>query len=200
MNATRPSCPNRASQWARTIPLEIFKTERHGWGVRAAHAVPAGKILGYFTGNILPRNKAQKLDLDRRDRWKRDMASAPSGTRVLDQRSYLFDLDMDEDPDSRGRVDRPSQYTIDSWNQGNWTRFLNHSCEPALRVCNVMVESPEPYLGRLAFVALRDIDAGTELTIDYNPRHPGERSSPMEGEETQPCLCGAELCRGWIKA
>ena len=54
---------------------------------------------------------------------------------------------------------------------------LNHSCHP-----NVGVR------GQITFVAMRDIPAGAELTIDYAmiDGHPDERMA---------CSCGAPQCR-----
>lgn len=57
--------------------------------------------------------------------------------------------------------------------------FLNHSCEP-----NVGVQ------GQIVFVALRDVAAGEELTLDYGTiDHDAE---PMV------CRCGAIACRRMI--
>jgi hypothetical protein len=36
-------------------------------------------------------------------------------------------------------------------------------------------------------IALRDIEAGEELTYDYNL---------YDGEDDAPCLCGSQRCRG----
>ncbi len=57
---------------------------------------------------------------------------------------------------------------------------LNHSCDP-----NVGVR------GQVTFVAMRDIPAGDELTIDY---------AMIDGDpaERMPCRCGAATCRGEI--
>jgi hypothetical protein len=57
--------------------------------------------------------------------------------------------------------------------------FLNHSCEP-----NVGVQ------GQIVFVAMRDVAAGEELTLDY----------AMIDHDTEPmtCRCGAAGCRGII--
>ena len=57
---------------------------------------------------------------------------------------------------------------------------LNHSCSP-----NVGVR------GQITFVAMRDIAAGTELTIDY---------AMIDGDpdERMECACGAPTCRGVI--
>ena len=56
---------------------------------------------------------------------------------------------------------------------------LNHSCDP-----NLGVE------GQIAFVALRDIDAGEELTCDYAMTD----DEPYEMD----CNCGAPDCRRMI--
>ena len=58
--------------------------------------------------------------------------------------------------------------------------FLNHSCEP-----NVGVR------GNVIFVAMRDIAAGEELTIDY---------AMIDGDpsERMTCRCGTPSCRGIV--
>src|SRR5262245_53881696 len=57
--------------------------------------------------------------------------------------------------------------------------FLNHSCEP-----NVGVQ------GQIVFVAMRDVAAGEELTVDYG--------TIDDDDETMACRCGAATCRGTI--
>jgi SET domain-containing protein len=54
---------------------------------------------------------------------------------------------------------------------------LNHSCDP-----NVGVR------GQITFVTIRDVPAGSELTIDY-AMIDGDRSERME------CACGTRECR-----
>jgi uncharacterized protein len=58
-------------------------------------------------------------------------------------------------------------------------RFTNHSCRPNARLCLDY--------GRVEFYALRDIEGGEELTVDYGETH-------HEGKLA--CRCGAEGCRG----
>ncbi|MGE5258362.1 MAG: SET domain-containing protein [Hyphomicrobiales bacterium] len=57
--------------------------------------------------------------------------------------------------------------------------FLNHSCEPNVGI-----------LGQVIFVAMRDIDSGEELTIDYAMF--GANKEPMR------CNCRSSNCRGLI--
>jgi uncharacterized protein len=57
--------------------------------------------------------------------------------------------------------------------------FVNHSCKPNCGTDQIR--------GKMWVIARRDIEAGEELTYDYNL---------YDGEEDAPCLCGAKRCRG----
>jgi uncharacterized protein len=59
--------------------------------------------------------------------------------------------------------------------------FVNHSCDPNCETDQIK--------GRVWIIALRDIQAGEELTYDYNlyDADPGEEA---------PCYCGSKNCRG----
>lgn len=66
---------------------------------------------------------------------------------------------------------------IDGAVGGDETAYINHSCEPNAFMRVVSGE-------KLAFFALRDIEPGEEITVDYrNPDCP------------EICRCGAERCR-----
>lgn len=66
---------------------------------------------------------------------------------------------------------------IDGAAGGDETAFINHSCEPNAYMRVVPGE-------RIGFFALRDIQPGEEITIDYrDPEHP------------EVCRCGTERCR-----
>ncbi|HEY0368475.1 MAG TPA: SET domain-containing protein-lysine N-methyltransferase [Chthoniobacterales bacterium] len=70
------------------------------------------------------------------------------------------------------------KWSIDASRGGDATAFINHSCEPN---CFSAVMH-----GHMLFFALRDIEQGEEITLDYTPsQHPGRR-----------CTCGAAKCRG----
>lgn len=73
------------------------------------------------------------------------------------------------------------RHAIDATHTGRGFRFINHSCAP-----NTFIRcTPE----RAEFYALRDIAAGTELTVDYGEtQHNGKLR----------CRCGAPQCRGWL--
>lgn len=72
-------------------------------------------------------------------------------------------------------------WAIDGSVGGNGTEYLNHSCQP-----NAFIKTIN---GRVYFYALRDIQPGEEITLDY--------ISSWHDDETK-CFCGAPNCRGTI--
>jgi SET domain-containing protein len=81
---------------------------------------------------------------------------------------YIFDLGPDHDLDGRAG--------------GGLARLINHSCAPNCRA--------EIIEGRIWIVALRNIEAGEELTFDYG--------FPYKEWPLHPCRCGARRCAGFI--
>ena len=76
-------------------------------------------------------------------------------------------------------VELSSRRAIDFTRSTDPMRFTNHSCRPNARLSTDH--------GRVEFYALRDIEPGEELTVDYGLTH-------HEGKLA--CRCGAEGCRG----
>ena len=62
--------------------------------------------------------------------------------------------------------------------------FINHSCDPNCETSEIA--------GRVWINAIRDIEAGEEITYDYC-LYDG-------GDEEAPCNCGAAQCRGTMYA
>ncbi len=67
---------------------------------------------------------------------------------------------------------------IDGAVGGSGTQFINHSCDGNMRSVSVN--------GRIYLTSLRRIEAGKELTYDYN----------ISEEFDVPCICETENCRG----
>ena len=72
-------------------------------------------------------------------------------------------------------------WNVDSSRGGNGTQYINHCCEPNAFMRVVA--------GRIIIFALRDIEPGEEITLDY-----GETYHP----DTYRCRCGAPSCRGTL--
>ncbi|KAI0757427.1 hypothetical protein C8Q80DRAFT_100272 [Daedaleopsis nitida] len=181
--ACEPTCRNRVAQRPRDVPIQIFRTHDCGWGARATVDVPRGKVLGIYTGLLIRREEADGYEGDRK--------------------SYIFDLDVHEGEDDG---DGHAKYSVDGYAHGNWTRFVNHSCEPNLQVVPVIWDTiPEFNQPYLAFVATQDIPHHRELTIDYDPKGAeAARNSKGKGRAQKPegardCVCGMDSCRQWVR-
>ncbi|CAF0820512.1 unnamed protein product [Rotaria sp. Silwood1] len=77
---------------------------------------------------------------------------------------------------------------IDAGPRGNLSRFANHSCDPNLRTEKWNITGDL----RVGLFAIRDIEAGEELTFEYGVE------SEFRGDTIFHCLCGAETCTGFM--
>ncbi|MCK6420262.1 MAG: SET domain-containing protein [Aquabacterium sp.] len=78
-------------------------------------------------------------------------------------------------------VEISARRAIDASASQDPMRFTNHSCQPNARLT---IRD-----GRIEFYALRAIDTGEEITVNYGPTH---------HEGTLACRCGAPGCSGWL--
>lgn len=78
-------------------------------------------------------------------------------------------------------VELSRRRAIDFSKSADPMRYTNHSCRPNARLC---IEH-----GRVEFYALRDIEAGEEITAHYGQTHHQGRLA---------CRCGAPGCAGWL--
>jgi histone-lysine N-methyltransferase SUV39H len=152
-----PFCPNRRIQReGRTVPLEIFRTDRKGWGLKARRPVQRGEFIDRYVGEVLtPAQADERADI-----------------------IYQFDLDYCFNPDEQG------EYVVDAKSKGGVGRFMNHSCEPNCHVRPMFIWGRDETLPEIGFFASRDIKDGEELTFDYfgdqktNGTHPCECNAP----------------------
>ena len=76
------------------------------------------------------------------------------------------------------------KYDIDGNYDWNIARLVNHSCNPN---CESYIEH-----NRIYYSAIRDIEKGEELAIDYG--------FGVENFKSHPCMCRSENCVGYIVA
>ncbi|KAJ1419079.1 SET domain [Sesbania bispinosa] len=165
------SCPNRVLQNGVRVKLEVFKTEKKGWALRAGEAILRGTFVCEYIGEVLDVQEAH-------NRHKR------YGTGNC---SYFYDINAHVNDMSR-LIEGQAQYVIDATKYGNVSRFINHSCSSNLVSHQVLIESMDCERTHIGLYASRDIALGEELTYDY-------QYEPVPGEG-YPCLCESSKCRG----
>jgi SET domain-containing protein len=73
------------------------------------------------------------------------------------------------------------RWSLDGSRYGNGTHYINHSCKPNAYM-KILYD-------HILFIALRDIEPGEEITIDYETTLHSDRKR---------CRCEAGNCRGTI--
>lgn len=166
--ACAPTCRNRVVQRDVSVRLEVFKTRHKGWAVRALEPVRPGGFVCEYVGEIIASEVAERRGV------------------LYDAQGFstLFDLDA---------AGADNEFTIDANSMCGVARFLNHSCEPNLRPHSVWVDNLSASLPRIAFFAVRDIEAYEELTFDYKYDQGDTSGRKIE------CRCGVPTCRKWLR-
>ncbi|KAF3766746.1 putative Ash1 [Cryphonectria parasitica EP155] len=184
---SKAGCPNRIVERGRQVPLQIFRTDNRGWGVKTMRALKRGQFVDCYLGEIITPSEAER---------RRHNASKAQRKDV-----YLFALDKFTDPESNDLRLRGAPLECDGEFMSGPTRFINHSCEPNLRIFARVGDHADKHIHDLALFAIEDVQKDEELTFDYVDGQ-GEiasnaRDAALQGEMTR-CLCGSEKCRGYL--
>ena len=151
------------------VDVCIFRTASTGWGVRANAPIARGQFVEGYSGELCPVNGTPP-DEGSRDNW------------------YVYCANID--------ADNMVAYEINARHFGNFTRFINHSCEPNLVSVKMFTED-EQFPHRVCFFAAADIAAAEELTLDYG--YPvSDAGELLEPKLSRKCHCGTGSCRGYL--
>ncbi|KAG6105625.1 Histone-lysine N-methyltransferase, H3 lysine-9 specific dim-5 [Claviceps sp. LM219 group G6] len=176
-------CPNRVVERGRTVPLQIFRTDDRGWGVKTTEAIRKGQFVDRYLGEIITSFEADK----------RRAASAVSQKKDV----YLFALDKFTDPHSLDPRLKGSPLEVDGEFMSGPTRFINHSCDPNLRIFARVGDHADKHIHDLAFFAVKNIAMGEELTFDYVDGAT-DYGAKEYGNSMTTCLCGSVKCRKFL--
>lgn len=180
-------CPNRVVERGRQIPLQIFRTDERGWGVRCPVDVKKGQYVDRYLGEIITSKEADRRRAQSNMAKKKDV--------------YLFALDKFSDEESRDTRLAGPPLEVDGEFMSGPTRFINHSCDPNMRIFARVGDHADKHIHDLALFAIRDIAAGEELTFDYvdgNQEADNDAHDPAMNKDMTPCLCRSPKCRGWL--
>lgn len=132
-----------------------------GTGVRALQRLPAHSLLAEYVGEIYPIKKT-------------------NGRGLYNNATYLYHQ-------TRTLSDgRENAMYIDPGIQGNWTRYINHSCRPKT---NFMMYSCGEKILTCVTVRNRAIEFGEEITVSYGRDY-------FVGQKLA-CRCAEDVCKLW---
>ncbi|KAF7487033.1 histone-lysine N-methyltransferase SETMAR [Marmota monax] len=171
-------CRNRVVQRGLQFHLQVFKTEKKGWGLRTLEFIPKGRFVCEYAGEVLGFSEVQR---------RVHLQTAQDSNYIIAIREHVCD----------GQV---METFVDPTYVGNAGRFLNHSCEPNLLMIPVRIDSMVP---KLALFAAKDIWPGEELSYDYSGRFLNlmdreAKERPHDEKLRKPCHCGAKSCLAFL--
>ncbi|XP_057767393.1 histone-lysine N-methyltransferase, H3 lysine-9 specific SUVH1-like [Salvia miltiorrhiza] len=171
-----PNCRNRISQAGVKFRLEVFKTKNRGWGLRSWDPIRSGSFICEYAGDIVKTTAG-------------DFENANDDGYIFDAGRYYEPLGRVHDFNSSKKA--PFPLVISAKNNGNVSRFMNHSCSANVFWQPVLRESNNGVCLHIAFFAMRHIPPMQELVYDYGIPAKADRGKKK-------CLCGSVKCRGYF--
>ncbi|CAF2402710.1 unnamed protein product [Rotaria sp. Silwood2] len=161
------NCQNRVSQKEdQSKNIEIISISNKGYGVIIKKPIlHSGTYIGEYIGEILSENEAHN--------------------RILLTKNYEHNYLLLYNEHQSEKIIKTF---IDARYYGNWTRFINHSCNPNLHIVPIRIDQPTP--PHLAFFALREIEANEELSYSYG--------TTIDEKYSKPCFCSSTSCTGFM--
>lgn len=169
-------CTNRLATKPQP-PCSVLQAGGRGLGLFADKPIRQDQVVAQYTGEVITMNQVQK----RYEARYRDRKVSLRPRRLAESEADMSHAKMHYIMHMEGDL------ACDATSIGSKARFVNHHCDPNCVVQKWTVSR----LPCLFIFALRDVQAGEELTIDY-------RFDSFSGAKNQPCLCGAACCRGFI--
>ncbi|KAI4164707.1 MAG: hypothetical protein LQ342_001682 [Letrouitia transgressa] len=171
------------------IGCECYQDSREAGCLRCPIDLKKGQFIDTYRGEIITHEELEER----------------AKSRNVDDENYFFGFDKFLEDEAFGQQEF-CEYICDGMHMGGPTRFINHSCDPNCRLFTVSYNHNDQTLYDLAFFALEEIPAGTELTFDYKDED--DRSVITEGKANeierkdgyrpQKCLCNSASCRGYF--
>jgi histone-lysine N-methyltransferase SETMAR len=171
------SCFNRVVQHGLSVRLQIFDAGAKGNGVRTLQPIECNSFVCEYAGELLSPESA-------RCRMK----------PTVIEHNYILAVH-----EFIGNTNKQLTTFVDPTYVGNVGRFINHSCDPNLYMVPVRVNNEIP---KIALFALKNIEAGSELTYDYSGvlAHNVsviDQASNFDGQRKM-CVCGSSKCKSYL--
>lgn len=186
-------CKNRVIQRATKIKVMLVKTRSRGWGVRTLEPLERGTFVGVYAGELITTGASYKR---KNDTYLFNLAGNPlqASQEVATeprQQSGAVAANQDE-ADEKAECDSKSeQFVCDAMFYGNFTRFINHSCEPNLVGIRSFTSHQDLRFPYIAFFTNTFIPRNSELTLNYGDNYWIVKCR----RDGQFCLCKRPACK-----
>ena len=94
----KSTCLNRVAQHPLRLNLQVFKTEKRGWGIRTLHDIPGGAFICVYVGNLYTNEEGNKQGVAAGDEYFAELDMIETIERAKE--GYESDVEnSDDDPD-----------------------------------------------------------------------------------------------------
>ncbi|XP_036106231.1 histone-lysine N-methyltransferase SETDB2 isoform X4 [Molossus molossus] len=111
----RQMCQNRVVQHGLQVRLQVFKTEKKGWGVRCLDDIDRGTFVCTYSGRLLSRSNTEKLDTIGENRKEenimKNMFSKKRKIEVADCEVEAIPLKLETHPRSAKAEECPPKFS-----------------------------------------------------------------------------------------
>eukprot|EP01035_Chromulina_nebulosa_P017243 gene17243-22770_t len=151
-------CSNQSLALCKYSKIEIFPEFERGYGARAVDSIAKGNLVIEYIGEVIDEDTMN-------ERMRNQRKHNPTNHDF-----YIMELD--------------GRYYVDGKLKGNYSRYINHSCDPNCELQRWVVNSTM----RIGIFAIKDIAAGEALSYDYQ--------FDTKEDNIFKCFCQASTCRG----
>jgi euchromatic histone-lysine N-methyltransferase len=168
----RKMCTNMVIQRGCQAKLVLFRTKTRGWGVRTLTDLKRGTFIGIYSGELVSVASSQRRDDDTYLFNLSNGSSRPETRIEIDEASGSEQTNQDEEKVELNKKEETkggqnNLFVCDAKFYGNFTRFINHSCEPNVVGIRTFTSHQDDRFPHISFFTNQDIPAGTELTLNY---------------------------------
>ncbi|XP_017526251.2 histone-lysine N-methyltransferase SETDB2 isoform X1 [Manis javanica] len=110
----RQMCQNRLVQHGPQVRLQVFKTEKKGWGVRCLDDIDRGTFVCIYSGRLLSRSNTKKPDAvyeNGKEETMKNIISKKRKIEVADCEVEIISLELETPPRSAENKEHPPEFS-----------------------------------------------------------------------------------------
>lgn len=196
------SCINTVIQRGSKCRLALIRTKSRGWGIRTLEDIKKGSFVGVYSGELIAlADSSVRPD----DTYLFNLNSSSRRIKKTNKQQQAESMSLSDDKtrDNQGDHDQQQSQTkknqrqeadfflCDAKKYGNFTRFINHSCEPNVVAIRAFTTHYDQRFPHIAFFANQFIPANTELSLHYGDNYWLVKCR----RDSIYCLCKSSKCR-----
>ncbi|XP_036084450.1 histone-lysine N-methyltransferase SETDB2 isoform X2 [Rousettus aegyptiacus] len=192
----RRMCQNRVVQHGPQVRLQVFRTEKKGWGVRCLDDIDRGTFVCIYSGRLLSRSNTEKPDAIGENRKEENMENMFSKKRkidVADCEVEVISLELETHPRNAKTEECPPKFnnnpkeTVTEMKSNNVSRIQYHSVirSPKAKIA-IIQPNGEKGFASLKSVTSEDNDGFKPTQVHLNSKAKktkNSRSTQVEDSE-----------------